>query len=119
VTLPYYQVEQKLRNYRKTKMPDEPSTIEDLVEKLDNNELLRRAFQFEMADGTTEDMFHGLVGEAPHRALIFIHPRMIREMLPQQDSLYVDATFYVCPRKPTFRQLLCMQTRHLDMVRIN
>jgi hypothetical protein len=99
-------------------MPTIPAGISELVEVLRTPEL-RRKYCFNLENpAMTVDMFQGLVGEEPNRALVFVHPGLVQQLLPMRKNIYVDATFFAVPRNSPFHQLLSIQTRYEGLVRI-
>jgi hypothetical protein len=76
---------------------------------------IRAQYKLNLGNGVLADMYLGMVGVPPNRSLVFAHTGLITRISTRK-SVYVDATFYSVPNQPNFRQLLCMQTRHLGVV---
>jgi len=72
--------------------PAIPNTMEEFDEIL-RSPNVRATYQMNLHNGEHTDLYQGLIGQPPHRSLVFCHTGLITR-LSSRNTIYVDGTFY-------------------------
>jgi len=103
-----------LYKIKKKHIPTVPGDVENADEIL-LTPLMRARYKLQGNNNVESDFYKGMVGTEPHRSLVLAHSALL-ERMSDRDTIFIDATFFVVPNHPRFRQLLCIQTRYMGVV---